>query len=139
MENIGDYSHLENIGTKKDEQNIGIIFRCILYFSIRATSPDESLVTEWKEITISALTSRQHTRLDFQLSSSINTPETSCQLSSVTEDPKLKQEELRTEPSSSPLPSPRSCCSGLGVAVGGGVSITGLVAYFTGRIMYLYF
>ena len=58
---------------------------CIFYFSIRATSPDETplnarLVTEWKVITASALDSKNHTRLDFQLSSNINSSLSSCEL-----------------------------------------------------------
>ena len=40
-----------------------------LYSSIRATS--QSVVSEWKEITTSALDSKNHTRLDFQLSSNV--------------------------------------------------------------------
>ena len=46
----------------------------IYYFSIRATSPDDSLVSEWKVITTSALDSKNHTRLDFQLSSRESSP-----------------------------------------------------------------
>ena len=58
---------------------------CILYFSIRATSPDETplnarLVTEWKVITASALDSKNHIRLDFQLSSNINSSLSYCEL-----------------------------------------------------------
>ena len=54
-----------------------------LCFSIRATSPDESLLTEWKTVSTSALDSKQHTRLDFQLSSrEQSSGQTDCQLNS---------------------------------------------------------
>ena len=36
-------------------------------FSIRASSPDQSMVSEWRRINISGLESKQYTRLDFQL------------------------------------------------------------------------
>merc|ERR1712203_86812 len=49
-------------------------------YCIRATSPDESLVTEWKVITISGLDSKQHTRLDFQLSPSERSLSSDCHL-----------------------------------------------------------
>ena len=52
------------------------------YFSIRATSPDESLVSEWKVVTAMALDSGQHTRLDFQLSSNQTSLESYCELDS---------------------------------------------------------
>merc|ERR1712241_417836 len=49
-------------------------------YCIRATSPDESLMSEWKMITTSALDSKQHIRLDFQLSPSERSLNTDCHL-----------------------------------------------------------
>ena len=75
LENIGECLRLETIGKKNRRTD-----NWILYFSIRATSPDESLATEWKVIRTSALDSKQHVRLDFQISANMNSPESYCPL-----------------------------------------------------------
>ena len=43
-----------------------------MHFSIRAVSTDESLASDWKIIRTSALDSKQHVRLDLQMSTRYN-------------------------------------------------------------------
>ena len=50
------------------------------HFSIRASSPDESLVSGWEVIRTSSLDSKQHVRLDFQLSSRESNEKSYCEL-----------------------------------------------------------
>ena len=39
----------------------------LMFFSVRATSEDEAMVTTWVEVTVSSLDSRKHVRADFTL------------------------------------------------------------------------
>jgi len=49
-------------------------------YCIRASSPDESLVSGWEVIRTSSLDSKQHVRLDFQLSSRESNEKSYCEL-----------------------------------------------------------
>ena len=39
----------------------------MIFFSVRATSEDEAMVTSWVEVTVSSLDSRKSVRADFTL------------------------------------------------------------------------
>ena len=39
----------------------------LIFFSVRATSEDEAMVTSWAEVTVSGLDSRKSVRADFTL------------------------------------------------------------------------
>ena len=42
-----------------------------MYFSVRATSPDEVLVTSWVEVAVAGLEAGQHVRVDFSLGEAV--------------------------------------------------------------------
>ena len=50
----------------------------LIFFSVRATSEDEAMVTSWAEVTVSGLDSRKSVRADFTLGVDNNSDSDFC-------------------------------------------------------------